>query len=196
MITYGLCQRITWYDKIQKNDLRLLRMFDARHQNEYASVAWLIARWMERKGAGTQRDSQICCGHFITKIARKARVLTDAVLRSLSALIYYRDLGMTTLRELIDSEGRLIPKDPQSGVPRVGIHRPPRASMQYLHDRMGSMEIRQEAIERMEYRHVPLQGAYNPPGYAQPQYDQYYQQYPPLPPQYLPQYQQQQDDDE
>ncbi|GKB71199.1 retrovirus-related pol polyprotein from transposon TNT 1-94, partial [Tanacetum coccineum] len=26
-------------------------------------------------------------------------------------------------------------------------------------------------------------GAYNPPGYAQPQYDQYYQQYPPPPPQ-------------
>ncbi|GKE33693.1 hypothetical protein Tco_1453015 [Tanacetum coccineum] len=43
---------------------------------------------------------------------------------------------------------------------------------------------------------VPLQGAYNPPGYAQPQYDQYYQQYPPQPPQYPPQYQQQQDDDE
>nr|GEZ76169.1 hypothetical protein [Tanacetum cinerariifolium] len=40
---------------------------------------------------------------------------------------------------------------------------------------------------------VPLQGAYNPPEYAQPQYDQYYQQYPPQ----LPQYQQQhQDDDE
>ncbi|GJR02097.1 hypothetical protein Tco_0525081 [Tanacetum coccineum] len=35
-------------------------------------------------------------------------------------------------------------------------------------------------------------GAYNPPGYAQPQYDQYYQQYQPPP----PQYQQQQDDDE
>ncbi|GJZ60940.1 hypothetical protein Tco_0617077 [Tanacetum coccineum] len=31
---------------------------------------------------------------------------------------------------------------------------------------------------------VPLQGAYNLPGYAQPQYDQYYQQYPPPPPQY------------
>ncbi|GKB01825.1 hypothetical protein Tco_0829869 [Tanacetum coccineum] len=36
--------------------------------------------------------------------------------------------------------------------------------------------------------------AYNPPGYAQPQYDQYYQQYSPPPPQYQPQ--QQQDDDE
>ncbi|GJZ78656.1 hypothetical protein Tco_0643493, partial [Tanacetum coccineum] len=57
-----------------------------------------------------------------------------------------------------------------------------------LYDRMGRMEIRQDAIERMEYR----QGAYNPPGYAQPQYDQYYQQYQPPP----PQYQQQQDDDE
>ncbi|GKC24793.1 hypothetical protein Tco_1026943, partial [Tanacetum coccineum] len=33
----------------------------------------------------------------------------------------------------------------------------------------------------------------NPPGYAQPQYDQYYQQYPPPPPQYQ---EQQQDDDE
>ncbi|GKC32188.1 hypothetical protein Tco_1039482 [Tanacetum coccineum] len=141
-----------WYDNIQKNDLWLLSMFDDRHQNGYANVAWLIARWMKRKGAGTQRERQICCGLFITKIARKARVLTDAVLRSLSALIYCRDLDTTTLRELIDSEGKLILKDPQPGVPRVGIPRPPRASMQDLYDRMGSMEIRQEAIERMEYR--------------------------------------------
>ncbi|GJX48995.1 hypothetical protein Tco_0275840 [Tanacetum coccineum] len=73
MITYGLCQRTTGYDKIQKNDLWLLSMFDARHQN--------------------------------------------------------RDLDTTTLRELIDSEGRLILEDPQPGVPRVGIPRPPGASM-------------------------------------------------------------------
>ncbi|GKB89900.1 hypothetical protein Tco_0962172 [Tanacetum coccineum] len=45
-------------------------------------------------------------------------------------------------------------------------------------------------------RDAPIVRAYNPPGYAQPQYDQYYQQYPPPPPQYPPQYQQQQDDDE
>ncbi|GJW45542.1 hypothetical protein Tco_0077188 [Tanacetum coccineum] len=144
----------------------------------------------EEKRAGTQKESQICCGHFITKIARKSRVLSDVMLRRLSALIYCRDLDMTTLRELINSNGRLIPEDPQPGVPRVGIPRPPRASMQDLYDRMASMEIRQEAIKRMEYRqsyhwdryqgvfehmvrvyNVPLQGAYNPPGYAQPQYD-------------------------
>ncbi|GKE35424.1 hypothetical protein Tco_1454746, partial [Tanacetum coccineum] len=78
MITYGLCQRTTGYDKIQKNNLWLLSMFDARHQNGYANVAWLIAR--------------------------KSRVLTDDVIRSLSAPIYCRDLDTTTLRELIDSE--------------------------------------------------------------------------------------------
>ncbi|GKB15536.1 hypothetical protein Tco_0849459, partial [Tanacetum coccineum] len=161
MITYGLCQRTTGYDKVQKNDLWLLSMFDARHQNVYANVAWVIARWMKRNGAGTQKESQICC-------------------------------------DLIDSDGKLILEDPQPCVPRVGIPRPPRASMQDLYDRMGRIEIRQDAIERMEYRQsyhwdkyhgvfehmagvysVPLQGAYNPPGYAQPQYDQYYQQYPP-----------------
>nr|GEX53960.1 hypothetical protein [Tanacetum cinerariifolium] len=124
MITYGLCQRTIGYDKIQKNDLWLLSMFDSRHQNRYVNVAWLIARWMKRKGAGTQRANHICYGQFITKIARKTRVLTDAVLRSLSALIYCRDLDMTTLKELIESGGRLIPEDPQPGVPRVGSLQP------------------------------------------------------------------------
>nr|GEU30138.1 reverse transcriptase domain-containing protein [Tanacetum cinerariifolium] len=171
------------------------------HQNGYANVAWVIAKWMKRKGARTQKESQICCGRFISKLARKCKVLTKDVVRSLSALIYCRDLYTTTLRDLIDYNGKLILEDPPPGVPRVGIPRTPRASMQDLYDRMGRMEIRQEAIKHMEYRQsyhwdryhgvfehmagvysVPLQGAYNLPGYAQPQYDQYYQQYQPLPP--------------
>ncbi|GJX78259.1 hypothetical protein Tco_0325070 [Tanacetum coccineum] len=123
-----------------------------KHQNGYANVAWLIARWMKRKGVGTQKESQICCGQFIPKLARKVRVLSD-----------------------------------EPGVPRVAIPRPLRASMRDLYERMGSMKIRQGAIERMAYRQpyhwdryagvfehiagvysVSLQGAYNPPGYAQP----------------------------
>nr|GFC42587.1 hypothetical protein [Tanacetum cinerariifolium] len=116
------------------------------------TYAWVIAKWMKKKGGGTQKESQICCGQFISKLARKCRVLTEDVVRSLSALIYCRDLDATTLRNLIDSHGKLIPEDPQPGVPRVGIPRPLRASMQDLYDRMGRMEIRQEAIEHMEYR--------------------------------------------
>nr|GEZ65518.1 hypothetical protein [Tanacetum cinerariifolium] len=41
---------------------------------------------------------------FISKLARKCRVLTEDVVRSLSALIYCRDLDTTTLRDLIDSD--------------------------------------------------------------------------------------------
>ncbi|GJW68962.1 hypothetical protein Tco_0123386 [Tanacetum coccineum] len=74
-------------------------------------------------------------------------------------IFIFRDLDRTTLRELIDSEDRLILDIPNDD----------------------------EEIERMEYRqsyhwdryqgvfeqmagvyNVPLQGAYNPPGYAQP----------------------------
>nr|GEW50567.1 hypothetical protein [Tanacetum cinerariifolium] len=123
MTTYGLCQRTIGYDKIQKNDFWILSMFDAKHQNGYVNVAWLIAR-----------------------------VLIEDVVRSLSALIYCRYLDTTTLRDLIDSESKLILKDPQPGVPRVSIPRPARASMQVLYNRMGRMEIRQESIEQMKYR--------------------------------------------
>ncbi|GKE19355.1 hypothetical protein Tco_1426932 [Tanacetum coccineum] len=60
---------------------------DEHFNNGYANVAWLIARWKKKKGA-------------------------DDVIRSLSAPIYCRDLDTTTLRELIDSEGKLISEDP------------------------------------------------------------------------------------
>ncbi|GKD01684.1 hypothetical protein Tco_1171958 [Tanacetum coccineum] len=88
-----------------------------------------------------------------------ASTIRNPILRVIHKLITYglcqrttRDLDTTTQRELIDSEGRLILEDLQPGVPRVGIPRPSRASMHDLYDKMGSMEIHQEAIERMEYR--------------------------------------------
>nr|GEW85823.1 retrotransposon Orf1 [Tanacetum cinerariifolium] len=121
IITYGLCQRTTGYDKIQKNDLWLLSMFDARHQNGYANVAWLTAR--------------------------KAMVLSDEVIRSLSAPIYCRDLDTTTLKELIDSEGRLIPEALQPDLPRVAIPRPPGASMQDLYERMLAWRYDKERLK-------------------------------------------------
>nr|GEX79384.1 hypothetical protein [Tanacetum cinerariifolium] len=44
MITYGLCQRTTRYERIQKSDLWLLSMFEASHQNGYANVTWTTLR--------------------------------------------------------------------------------------------------------------------------------------------------------
>ncbi|GKA47201.1 hypothetical protein Tco_0740084 [Tanacetum coccineum] len=281
-------QETTGYDKIQKNDLWLLSMFDAGQQNGYANMAWFIARWIKRKGAGTQKESHICCRQFIIKLARKSRVLSDefgapiygpkpaaylncndpaerslapqAVINPFRKISVWKKavsfLGSLPVplqhvnwkpdykgcytnkeeakgqwrtkirnhqklhelsvslskRENLICYGQFITKlarksrvlsdetdseAPQSDVPRVAIPRAQRASMQDLYERMVSMEIRQGTIKRMAYRqshhwdryarvfehmvgvyNVPLQRAYNPPGYAQPQYDQYYQQYP------------------
>ncbi|GKF87177.1 hypothetical protein Tco_0258054, partial [Tanacetum coccineum] len=98
-------------------------MFEDRHQNGYANVAWVIAKWMKRKGARSQKDSQICYGQFISKIDRKSKLLTKETIRSLSTPVYCRDLDRTTLRELIDSEDRLIPEIPVDDVPRVAAQR-------------------------------------------------------------------------
>ncbi|GJY21358.1 putative reverse transcriptase, RNA-dependent DNA polymerase [Tanacetum coccineum] len=119
--------------------------------------------WMKRKGAGSQKESMICCGQFITKIAKRKNLLFKEVLNSLSASIYYRSLDTTTLRELIDYEGRLIHEAPKLGVPGVAIPRPLRESMY-----PGVFEHMAGVYS------VPLQGAYKPPGYDQQQYDQYF----------------------
>ncbi|GJY00746.1 hypothetical protein Tco_0358898 [Tanacetum coccineum] len=113
-----------------------------------AQEYWLSIRQEENLGLSRSHTSIIM--KPILRVIHK--VLTEDVVRSLSALIYCRDLDTITLRDLIDYEGKLIPEDPQPGVPRVGIPKPPRASMHDLYDRMGRMEICQEAIERMEYR--------------------------------------------
>nr|GEV38867.1 hypothetical protein [Tanacetum cinerariifolium] len=108
--------------------------------------------WMKRKGACSQKGSMICYGQLITKISKRKNFLSKEVLNSLSASIYYRDLDTTTLKELIDSEGRLYLEVPKPGVPRVAIPRPPRASMLDIYERMGSIEICQGTIKRLAYR--------------------------------------------
>nr|GEZ00176.1 hypothetical protein [Tanacetum cinerariifolium] len=47
--------------------------------NVYFERAWVIVRWMKRKGARTQKESQIYCVQFILKLARKCRVLIEDV---------------------------------------------------------------------------------------------------------------------
>ncbi|GKA14349.1 hypothetical protein Tco_0693995 [Tanacetum coccineum] len=94
------------YDKVQRNELWLMNMVEARNRKGYANVAWLIAKWMKRKGVRTEKESMICCRQFVTKITKRIRVLTEEVLNGLSALTYCRPLDATTLRELISSNER------------------------------------------------------------------------------------------
>ncbi|GJU89397.1 hypothetical protein Tco_1301820 [Tanacetum coccineum] len=157
--------RTNGYDKIDRNELWLLSMFEDRNHERYANVSWVIARWMKRKGKGTHEGSQIVCGQFVTKLARKFRLLNDEVLDGLRALIFFRTLDATTLKELIRPDGRLI--------------------TEY---RMCRMEVRQGVLERMArkqsyhsdryarvfehiVRHygVKFNGEYAPPGYDEQQ---------------------------
>nr|GEU61256.1 hypothetical protein [Tanacetum cinerariifolium] len=124
-----------------------------------------------------------------------ASTIRSPVLRVLQKMITYEmcqrtkgALDATTLRELIDSNGRWIAEDPAPRVPGVSMHRGPRPSMQDLYDRMGNMEIHQGTLERMAhiqlyhtdryaglFEHMvghygyTLQGAYAPPGYDEEQ---------------------------
>ncbi|GKA75954.1 putative reverse transcriptase domain-containing protein [Tanacetum coccineum] len=61
----------------------------------YANVTWLIAKWLKRKGVESQREYDMM------------------------------SLDVTTLRELIGYNGRLIAEDPTPGVPRVDMPRSP-----------------------------------------------------------------------
>ncbi|GKE20814.1 hypothetical protein Tco_1432326 [Tanacetum coccineum] len=102
---------------------------------------------------------------FITMIARRMSLLTDEMLYGLIDPLYCRELDTTTLKELIDSNGRLIVEDPALGVPRVAMPRPSRPTMQsYNFDKYAGV------FEFMVGQYgVPLRGVYTPPGYEEQQ---------------------------
>ncbi|GKC68258.1 hypothetical protein Tco_1100856, partial [Tanacetum coccineum] len=87
------------------------------------------------------------------EIARRINLLTE-VLDGLSDPVSCRPLDTTTLRELIDSNGRLITEEPAHGDPRVTVPRLPHHSIYDSYDRMGRMEIRQGELERMAHRQL------------------------------------------
>ena len=129
MIAYGLCQRTTGYDKIQKQDLWLMSMFEDRNNECYANVAWVIAVRMKKKGKGTQEGSKIICGQFVTRIARRMRLWSDDNLNSYSTPTPCKKLNETNLRELIGRDGKLIAWDSQPGVARLVPPRPHRPTV-------------------------------------------------------------------
>nr|GEY47554.1 hypothetical protein [Tanacetum cinerariifolium] len=116
------------------------------HSDEHfnAQDSWLSISREEH--LGLSRSHTFTIRNPILRVTPKwvCKCSLEDVVRSLSAPVYCRDQDTTTLRDLIDYDGKLIPEDPQPGVPIVGVPSPPRASMQDLYDRMGRIEIRQE----------------------------------------------------
>ncbi|GJX88672.1 hypothetical protein Tco_0340686 [Tanacetum coccineum] len=93
-------------------------------RNLYANVAWLLAKWMKRKGVGTHRERET--------------------------------LDVLTLRELTGPNGKLIPKDPAPGIPRVATPKGQRPTITDLYDKIGQLETRHRKLER-RVRRQPYQ---------------------------------------
>ena len=124
-------------------------MFEDKNNECYASVAWVIVVWMKKKGKGTQEGSKIICGQFVTRIARRMRILSDDNLNSYSTPTPCKKLNETTLRELIGRDGKLIAWDPQPGVARLVPPRPHKATVMEVYQKLGEVERRQAALEEL-----------------------------------------------
>ncbi|GJY38076.1 hypothetical protein Tco_0424440 [Tanacetum coccineum] len=66
-------------------------------KNDYKWFMSKNYRWMKKKGVGTQRESLVCCGQFVTRIAKRLGLLSDEVLNGLSAPTYCRTLDANIL---------------------------------------------------------------------------------------------------
>ncbi|GJY53675.1 hypothetical protein Tco_0445339 [Tanacetum coccineum] len=165
-----------WLDISSEDKLTLSR----------SSAKTIRKLWMKRKGVGTQRESLICCGQFVTRVAKSLGVLEDDVLDGLNALIYYRLLDANALRELISSNGRLIPEETTPSIPRVATPRVVCHTTSDMYDKIRQLETRINNIKGMMHRqsyhsdiyvsvseHIgahqgtTLRDPYNPPNYAE-----------------------------
>ncbi|GJX40958.1 hypothetical protein Tco_0255948 [Tanacetum coccineum] len=143
---------------------------------------------MNKKGVGTQRESLICYGQFVTRIVKRLGMLSDEVLNGLSAQTYCRTLDANILRKLIGSNRRLIPEEIAPSIPRVATPKAPRPATSDLYDKISQLETQIGEIGRMTHmqsyhsdryarvlEHIAshygftLRDPYNPPNYFEQQ---------------------------
>ena len=126
LLTYSFVHRATQHDKVYAEDLWLLHMFNKGDPEKYVNVPWVLACFMESKGAGRQHDSQICCGHFVTRIARTLQLFTPANVRMCSPAVNWRAITLHDLQssKLVNPSGTglidpgVAPAPPQPRPPR------------------------------------------------------------------------------
>ena len=47
-----------------------MSLFEKRNMGKYSNVSWVVAHWLKKKGRGSQSDSELMCGHLITRLAK------------------------------------------------------------------------------------------------------------------------------
>ncbi|GJV34606.1 hypothetical protein Tco_1395006, partial [Tanacetum coccineum] len=85
-------------------------------------------------------------------ITKRLGILSDEVLNGLNAPTYCRTLDANALKELIGSNGRLIPKEIIPTIPKVVTPRVLHPTTSDMYDKIGQLETRIGDIERMMCR--------------------------------------------
>jgi hypothetical protein len=110
LLTYSFIHRVTQHDKCYLEDLWLL---DTLHQGDpkvYVCVPWVLVCFMEARGAGRHKDSQICCGHFVTRIVRNLGLFTPASVKACSPPVDFKSLTIHDLEasRLVNKAGTAL----------------------------------------------------------------------------------------
>ena len=157
----------------------MLSLFEKQNMGEYANVSWVMAHWLKKKGKGSQGDSELMCGHLITRLAKGLNVFTEENMATYSAPIAYKAFDHVTLRDLLDDRGKL---KPDVAGPRIVRPPPPPRSrgnnvmekIEGIETRMGVLEKKVDRIlyhsdkyvlvmEELGKAHNIAMGDYNPP---------------------------------
>lgn len=114
LVSYAFYQRTTQHDKVYEFDLWLLEFFRRNDPTQYVNVIWALVSFMQVRGPGRNKSSQMVCGHFITRIAKNLGIASPANMRGLSPRvrwIYLTKHDFETSRLLSPGGNHLIAEE-------------------------------------------------------------------------------------
>ena len=85
LLSHSFLYRTTHRENVTAEDLWVLTRFRKIHDEGFVNAPWLLAKFVMAKGPGRLSTSQICCGHFVTRIARNLGLLIQENIRAASA---------------------------------------------------------------------------------------------------------------
>ncbi|GKC04946.1 hypothetical protein Tco_0996556 [Tanacetum coccineum] len=92
-------------DKVQKPDIWLLSLLDEGHN---ANVVWILAEYLSKRALGIKEKSEICGGHFVTKIARRLGFYNERELAKCSESIKSESLDDKMFGKALDRRAKKL----------------------------------------------------------------------------------------
>ncbi|GJS01510.1 hypothetical protein Tco_0318018 [Tanacetum coccineum] len=151
IITHGLCQRKTGFDKIQRNELWLISMFEARHHNGIVKKMSLLTDEVLDGQSAPIYCRSLDATTLRELIGSNGRLIAEDPTLGVPKVAMLRPLR-PTIQDLYDRMGRIE-------IRHGTLQRMSRRQSYYSDRYVGVFE------DMVGQYNIPLQGAYAPPGY-------------------------------